>query len=115
MDNQQNYYILQEDKLINDYVTTGYYRYYQFSLINDQKVKNVTFKLNTLHGDADIFVSRKHAYPTKMDNEKSSVRTGQVIDMVYFDDENVTAVYQVGVYSFEYSTYTLGVTVEREG
>lgn len=62
--------------MVNDYVTTGYYRYYQFSLINDKNVKNVTFKLNTLHGDADIYVSRVEQYPSKNSFEKSSAKTG---------------------------------------
>lgn len=61
--------------MVTDYVNLGSYRYYSFTLLQDAKVKNVTFKLNTLHGDADIFISRKHPYPNKLDYEKSSVKT----------------------------------------
>lgn len=114
MDNQQNYYILQENKVVNDYSSSGYYRYYQFSLANDDKVKNVTFTLNTIHGDADIYVSRKNPYPSKNDFEKSSAKPGLDPDFVYFDDKQAgNSVYQIGVFSLEYSTYTLVVKVDR--
>lgn len=72
---------------MNDYLNIGYYRYYQFSLLEDPTVKNVTFVLNTIHGDADIYVSRKNNFPSKLDYEKSSVKSNDIIDEVYFDDD----------------------------
>lgn len=68
--------------------------------MQDPKVKKVSFRLNTLHGDADIFVSRKHRSPNKIDYEKSSVKTGAMIDEVQFDDGNLATTYYIGVYSF---------------
>lgn len=81
----------------------------------DPKVKRVSFRLNTLHGDADIYVSRMHLFPNKIDYEKSSVKTNDAIDEVYFDDKKLATTYYIGVYSFQYSTYNLLVKVEREG
>jgi hypothetical protein len=69
-----------------------------------QRVTNVTFTLNSLHGDADLFVSRVNKYPNKMDYEKNSVRSGDNLDIVMFDDlfgkDDLAATYYIGVYSF---------------
>jgi hypothetical protein len=46
----------------------------------------LTFQLNSLHGDADVYVSRKHKYPNRMDFEKNSVKASEAHDLVYFDD-----------------------------
>jgi hypothetical protein len=92
----------------------GSYRYYSFTLppsppkINDGKpvphVTNVTFTLNSLHGDADLFVSRKHKYPNRMDYEKNSVRTSDSYDIVYFDSkdskEELSGTFYIAVYSY---------------
>lgn len=72
--------------------------------------------MNSLHGDADVYVSRKHKYPNRMDFEKNSVKGSEAHDLVYFDDRqgsDLTGTYYVGVYSYQYSTYTLVATVER--
>ena len=70
-----------------------------------------------MHGDADIFVSRKHKYPNRMDYEKNSVKTADSFDMVYFEDANgktdLTGTYYIGVYSYQYSTFSLVATVKR--
>ena len=63
-------------------------------------MKNVSFQLNTFHGDADIYVSRKHKFPNKGDYEKSSVRSSGISDLVYFDDVNVSSTYYIAIYSF---------------
>ena len=103
---------MQEGKLVNDYVGEGQSRYYSFSILNDSSVRNITFKLNTIHGDADIYVSRIHKYPGKLVYEKSSVRANDIIDQVYFDDDKVSATtYYVVVLSGQFSTYTLSVSV----
>lgn len=78
----------------------GAQKYYSFTLMQDKKVKNVTFRLNTLHGDADLYVSRIHPYPTKIEYEKSSVRTNIDEDEVYFDTGNLSTTYFVLVQSF---------------
>ena len=66
--------------MISDYVNLGTFRYYSFTLVDDKNVKNVTFKLNSLHGDADLYVSRTHLYPNKADNEKSSAKANDIVD-----------------------------------
>ena len=52
-----------------------------------------------------------------MDYEKNSVKTSDSFDMIYFDDSNgktdLTGTYYIGVYSYQYSTYSLMATVER--
>jgi hypothetical protein len=52
-----------------------------------------------------------------MDYEKNSVKTSDSFDMIYFDDTNgktdLTGTYYIGVYSYQYSTYSLMATVER--
>jgi hypothetical protein len=89
----------------------GSYRYYSFTIpppnpqeIKGPKIRNISFQLNSLHGDADIFVSKKHKYPNRMDYEKNSVRTTDSFDLVYFDDSNgnsdLTGTYYLGVYSY---------------
>jgi hypothetical protein len=49
---------LKEGDLVTDFVENSGMNYYKFSLLGDTSVKTVTFTMNTLHGDADIFVSR---------------------------------------------------------
>ena len=83
--------------------------------MQDPKVKKVSFKLNTLHGDADMYISRTHLYPNRMDYEQSSVKSGMQIDEVVFDDKNLSTTYYIAIFSFQYSTYNLVVKVEREG
>ncbi len=76
----------------------------------------MSFLLNTFHGDADIYVSRKHKQPNKGDYEKSSVRSNDASDIVFFDDaNNISTTYYIAVYSFQYSTFNLVVKVERTG
>lgn len=62
---QQNYMILQESTQLSDFIHTGSYKYYKFSLAESEGVKNVTFIMTTLHGDADLFISRKDGFPTR--------------------------------------------------
>jgi hypothetical protein len=64
-----------------------------------------------------VFVSRKHKYPNRMDYEKNSVKTSDSFDMVFFDDStgktDLTGTYYIGVYSYQYSTFSLVANVER--
>jgi hypothetical protein len=70
-----------------------------------------------MHGDADLFVSRIHKYPNRMDFEKNSVKTMDSLDLAYFDDKtgkgDLSGTYYVAVYSYQYSTYSLNVAVDR--
>lgn len=99
--------------MYQDSVNLGQYRFYSFSLLDSKKVKNVTFRLNSLHGDADIYVSRTNPKPDKLDYEKSSVKSNDILDFVFFDKGNLSATYYIAVYSFQYSTYNIFVRVDR--
>ena len=52
-----------------------------------------------------------------MDFEKNSVKTSDSYDQVYFDDktgkQELSGTYYVAIYSFQYSTYSLSVQVDR--
>ena len=113
MHSQQNYLVLQEGQFISDYISMGTYRYYSFTLIDDKDVKNVTFRLNSMHGDADLYVSRVHKFPNKLDNEKSSAKVNDIVDQVFFDRAPLRSTYYIGVYSYQYSTFNLMVSVDR--
>lgn len=91
------------------------YRYYKFTLMDDNNVKNVTFVMNTMHGDADLFISRKEPFPSKNKEnyEKSSTRSYGVVDFVYFDEGKLASTYYIGVHGYQYSTFTLQVRVDR--
>ena len=79
---------MQEGRLISDYVHLGTYRYFSFTLMEDPSATGVQFKLTTLHGDADLFVSRKQKYPNRVDFEKSSVRSLDPLDQISFTKGN---------------------------
>jgi hypothetical protein len=48
----------------------------------------LTIQLNTLHGDADLFVSKSNRHPNKADFDKSSVKSNENSDLVFFEDPN---------------------------
>jgi hypothetical protein len=50
-------------------------KYFMFS-INDPNVKKLTIQLTTIHGDPDLFVSRKSKTPSFWDFERRSIRCG---------------------------------------
>jgi hypothetical protein len=80
---------LKEGHMLSDYVDLGNYKFYSFTLLDSKYVKNVTFKLNSIHGDADFYISRIDKKPTRSDFEKCSVKSNEVIDLIYFDDDNL--------------------------
>ena len=122
---QQNFVILSESKAVNDYVEYGTYRYFSFTLPPTPQTSakttlrpiNVTITLNSLHGDADLFVSRITQHPNQIDFEKNSVKSGDSYDMVFFDDKtgntDLSGTYYISVYSLQYSAYTIVVNVDR--
>ena len=61
------------------------YKYYSFTLpeVKDD-VLNITFQLDSLHGDADLYMSKNDRFPTKLDYEKRSVKS-----LAYVSDEVV--------------------------
>lgn len=77
----------------------------------------MTIQLNTLHGDADLFVSKSNRHPNKADFDKSSVKSNENSDLVFFEDPNgkksLSGTYYIAVYSLQYSTFTILVSVDR--
>jgi len=82
---QQNHYTLSENEIAEDRIDMGSYRYFKFSLLESINVNNVSFMMNTLHGDADLYVSRQNKFPSKHDFEKSSVRVIGLRDDIFID------------------------------
>ncbi|CDW91451.1 UNKNOWN [Stylonychia lemnae] len=114
---QRNHRVLKEGTILQDFVTINSYKYYSFTLFQDKDARNVTFKLNTIHGDADIYVSRINPQPDKLLYEKSSVKSNIDVESVTFGDGDgeISTTYYVAVFSFQYSTFNLLVKVDREG
>ena len=52
-----------------------------------------------------------------MDYEKKSVKTSDSYDLIFYDNANgkndLTGTYYLGVYSYQYSTYSIVANVER--
>ena len=74
--------------------------------------------MTPLHGDADLYVSRKDEFPDKNRYEKKSQRIGSLVDHVDFARENnessLAGTYYISVYGYSYSTFSLLVTVKRD-
>lgn len=51
------------------------YKYYSFTLHDARDVFNISFHLDSMHGDADLYLSRNDKFPTKVDYEKRSVKS----------------------------------------
>lgn len=84
-------------------MNVGAYKYYKFSLLSNDMTgaRNVTIKMNTLHGDSDLYVSRSTNFPTKYEFEKSSLRVTGMLDMVYYDKGlNESNSFYIGVYGY---------------
>lgn len=111
---QNNHYPLTESDQLQDFIHNGQYKHYRFNLPDATDVKNVTFRMNTLHGDADLYVSRTHKKPNKHDYEKNSLKITGMLDQVNFDNGTLATSYYIGVYGYQYSTYTLMVQVDRK-
>jgi hypothetical protein len=67
-----------------------------------------------MHGDSDLYASRSNNFPTKHNFEKCSLRMTGMVDSVYYDKEDLAATYYIGVYGYQYSTFTLTVKIDRE-
>jgi hypothetical protein len=55
---------------------------------NNQELKISAIQLDALHGDADLFVSKSNRHPNKADFDKSSVKSNENSDLVFFEDPN---------------------------
>jgi hypothetical protein len=54
---QENHRILKENAILEDSIQPRTYKYYKFTVHKDDSIKNVEVVLDTLHGDADIYMS----------------------------------------------------------
>ena len=74
-------------------------------------IENITFKMTTLHGDADLYVSRNLQKPNRQQFEKFSILGRK--DIIYYDKSDPTkasllkATYYIGVFGYQQSTYQL--------
>lgn len=50
--------------------------------INDPNVSKVTIQLTTIHGDPDLFISRKTKTPSFKQNERRSIRCGMFPEII---------------------------------
>ena len=96
------------------------YKYYSFTLQDARDVVNISFHLDSLHGDADLYVSRNDKFPTKVDYEKRSEKSfSYVPDAVTYsispqgDGNRLDGTYFVGVFSSQYSSFTILVKVHH--
>jgi hypothetical protein len=63
------------------------YKYYSFTVTEGKNVVNVSFHLDSMHGDADLYISRHDRFPSKVDYEMSSKKS-----LTFIPDEIVYAV-----------------------
>ncbi len=75
---------MQENNLLVDTVEKNSYKYYSFTLYDARDVVNISFYLDSMHGDADLYLSKNDKFPTKVDYEKKSVKS-----LTYVPDEVV--------------------------
>ncbi|CDW71154.1 UNKNOWN [Stylonychia lemnae] len=119
--NQNNHILLQERTPKLDSVEMGNYKYYKFTILEQENlgISNVTFEINPLHGDSDLLASRNITFPNKDNALKRSSRVGSLVDHVTFskglDGENLAGTYYIGIYGYTYTTYSIHVIVNRTG
>ena len=80
MHTQVNYWDLKEGQDAYSQVQIGHYAFFKFTLLDAHNVKNITFNLQTLHGDSDLFISRKETFPSKSRYEKQSESSSGSLD-----------------------------------
>ncbi len=107
---------MQENTILSDtLIDPRTYKYYSFTLLEDLSASSLSFYLDTLHGDADIYVSKKDKFPTKADYEKSSVKSQSDREDIVTFNESLAGTYYLGVYSAQYSSYHILAKVSRNG
>jgi hypothetical protein len=111
---------LQENNILVDSAEMNSYKYYSFTLQDAGDVVNISFNVDSLHGDADLYLSRNNKFPTKVDYEKRSEKSlSYVPDEVLYsvssqgDGIKLDGTYYVGVFSSQYSSFTILVKVHR--
>lgn len=115
--NETSHIKLREGISVEQIVQNHETRYFQF-IVYDNSATNVTFTLNSHHGDSDLYVSRLDKFPDAKNFEKKSSRSSRFADEVSFDkvvNQSLMGVYFVGVQGFEYSSYSLRASIVRGG
>ena len=113
--NETSHIRLREGMSIEQIVENHQVRYFEF-VVRDSLASNVTFIVESHHGDADLYVSRSEKYPDSKNYDKKSARSRRFADEVTFNrDENqsLIGVYYIAVQGFEYSSYSIRASITR--
>ena len=98
---QQNYQLITANKPEFGSVGKNEYRYFKFNQpsIQSGQLEKLSFQLTSLHGDADLFVSKTNPFPQDNgDNEESSKKSRSVVDRIDFTSpSNLSGEYFVGI------------------
>ena len=92
---------------------------------DESKLENVTFELSPLHGDCDLVLSRNDSqnFPINKEGnyELRSQRIGALVDHITVQKnttpgaKSLSDTYYIGVYGYSQTTFSLLVTVSRDG
>ena len=108
---------LVEGKPLRDITKAHNEKYYHFRVL-DPRVKNVVVQATTIHGDPELFVSRKHEKPGPAAFERRGVASGIFPEIATFmhtvNGETLDGDYYVMVGSNDESTYQLVYYTEIE-
>ena len=109
--------LLIEGSTLEGSAIQGQYNYYKIS-IHDDTITTLTIQLLTIHGDADLFLSKKDEYPTENKFERKATICGRFPDTIMFtkdtnSNETLVGDYYIGVYGFTESSYHLYYHAER--
>lgn len=109
---------LVESKPIRDVTKAHNEKYYHFRVL-DPRVKKVVVQATTIHGDPELFVSRKHEKPGPMAFERRGVASGIFPEIATFEhtpsnEEQLDGDYYVMVGSNDETTYQIVYYTEIE-
>ena len=84
------------------------YFHFQVPVDRAREFDRLTFQLQTLHGDADLFVSRDREFPTMFDAEFTSSKAKGLLDTVVIEDVEAGD-YFIGVHGQQESVFEFTV------
>ena len=100
-------------------IEKGEYRRYIYRSDDFEATIKIQFQLEALHGDADIFVSRKQEFPKgKEENDKHVAQKYGLIDRIYYDKlhfDDLNGHFYITVKGNQYSTFMLEAKIEKVG
>lgn len=95
-------------------------RFFTFK-VEDEAASKVTIQLTTIHGDPDLFISRKSKFPSFQDFETRSIRCGMYPEIIQYvknesnpNLQSLVGDYYISVFGYVQSTFTLVYFVELE-